>query len=105
MPGWGLRKGRIAVRPFPVGKEWWTEQCKEVDRPAVRASWGALPGDLVILFSAKLQPWKRPFDLLRAFAKATLPNAFLIFAGEGPLRNELEYDSAALCVAPRVRFL
>jgi glycosyltransferase involved in cell wall biosynthesis len=101
----GLRKDRITVTPYTVDNEWWTEQCTEVDRPAVRASWGALPGDLVILFSAKLQPWKRPFDLLRAFAKATIPNAFLIFAGEGPLRNELECEAAALGVAPHVRFL
>jgi glycosyltransferase involved in cell wall biosynthesis len=59
----------------------------------------------VILFCAKLQPWKRPVDLLRAFAKADIPNTLLLFAGEGPLRLQLESEAAALGVALRVRFL
>jgi glycosyltransferase involved in cell wall biosynthesis len=60
---------------------------------------------MVILFCAKLQPWKRPLDLLRAFAKAKLSSALLVFAGEGPLRSQLESEAAALDVASRVRFL
>jgi glycosyltransferase involved in cell wall biosynthesis len=59
----------------------------------------------VILFCAKLQPWKRPLDLLRAFAKAKLSKALLVFAGEGPLRSQLESEAVALGVSPRVRFL
>jgi glycosyltransferase involved in cell wall biosynthesis len=52
-----------------------------------------------------LQPWKRPIDLLRAFAKANVPNALLVFAGEGSLRSELEAEAAALSVKSKVRFL
>src|SRR5207253_11122683 len=63
------------------------------------------PDTLVILFSAKLQPWKRPLDLLNAFAKANLPNALLLFAGAGPLLLQLEPDAASLGVPSRVRFL
>jgi glycosyltransferase involved in cell wall biosynthesis len=59
----------------------------------------------VILFCAKLQPWKRPGDLLRAFAEANLSNALLVIAGEGPLRAELESEATALGIAGRVRFL
>jgi glycosyltransferase involved in cell wall biosynthesis len=59
----------------------------------------------VILFCAKLQPWKRPIDLLRAFAKADLSNALLVFAGEGPLRPQLESEASALSVSSRVHFL
>jgi len=54
---------------------------------------------------AKLQPWKRPLDLLRAFVKANLPGAYLVFAGEGPLRAQLEAEAASLGVASRVRLL
>jgi hypothetical protein len=39
------------------------------DRESLRASWGTAPNDTVFLFCAKLQPWKRPQDLRRAFAK------------------------------------
>ena len=49
--------------------------------------------------------WKRPLDLLRAFALAAVPNAILVFAGEGPLRSRLETEAVALAVAGRVRFL
>ena len=76
-----------------------------VDREAVRAGWGAMPQTCVILFCAKLQPWKRPLDLLRAFAQADHANALLVYAGEGPQRPELERETAALGVGERVRFL
>jgi glycosyltransferase involved in cell wall biosynthesis len=71
----------------------------------VRASWGVSPNDAVLVFSAKLQQWKRPLDLLRAFAKASLSNVFLLFAGTGPLLPQLQSEAASLGVASRVRFL
>jgi len=76
-----------------------------VDRAAVRAGWGVADSDAVVLFCAKLQPWKRPGDLLRAFAEAKVSNALLVIAGEGPLRAELESQARALAIAERVRFL
>jgi glycosyltransferase involved in cell wall biosynthesis len=96
---------RITLTPFVVDNDWWMQQSKLVDRAAVRASWGVSPNDAVIVFSAKLQPWKSPLDLLRAFAKANLSDALLLFAGEGPLRPRLEAEATALGVASRVRFL
>src|SRR5438132_574458 len=101
----GLPQERVTLTPFVVDNDWWMQQSKLVDRPAVRAGWGAAPDTLVILFSAKLQPWKRPLDLLKAFAKANLPNALLLFAGAGPLLPQLESEAASLGVASRVRFL
>jgi glycosyltransferase involved in cell wall biosynthesis len=68
-------------------------------------SWSAASRDFVILFCAKLQPWKRPLDLLRAFAKLGAGNALLVFAGDGPLRKELETESRLLGIPSRVRFL
>ena len=96
---------RVTLIPYVVDNDWWMQQSKLVDRPAVRAGWGAAPDTLVILFCAKLQPWKRPLDLLRAFAKANLSNAILVFAGAGPLLPQLESEAASLGVAYRVRFL
>ena len=68
-------------------------------------SWGIAPETSVILFCAKLQPWKRPLDLLRAFALATIPNSVLVFAGEGPLRSHLETEAASLGITDCVHFL
>src|SRR5438445_6183478 len=101
----GLPASRVTLTPYSVDNHWWRDQSSRVDRGATRAQWAVLLDDVVILFCAKLQPWKRPADLLRAFAKANLSNAVLVFAGEGPLRRDLESEASALGVASRVRFL
>jgi glycosyltransferase involved in cell wall biosynthesis len=101
----GIPQERVTLTPFVVDNDWWMEQSKLVDRAAVRTCWGATPDTLVILFSAKLQHWKRPLDLLRAFAKANLSNAILVFAGSGPLFPQLESEAASLGVASRVQIL
>lgn len=101
----GLPADRVTLTPYSVDNDWWMLQSAAVDRLAVRASWGVASEHAVILFCAKLQPWKRPGDLLKAFAKADVPNAVLVVAGTGPLRAELEAEAARLGIAPRVRFL
>jgi glycosyltransferase involved in cell wall biosynthesis len=101
----GLPSERVTVTPYSIDNDWWIQRASRVDRAATRAVWGASPNDSVILFCAKLQPWKRPVDLLRAFAKANIPNTLLLFAGEGPLRPQLESEATTLGVASRVRFL
>jgi glycosyltransferase involved in cell wall biosynthesis len=101
----GISSDRITLTPYVVDNEWWFKQSSTVDRVAVRASWDATPGDLVVLFCAKLQPWKRPFDVLRAFAKSDRPGARLVFAGDGPLYAQLHAEASALGIASRVRFL
>jgi glycosyltransferase involved in cell wall biosynthesis len=101
----GLPKSRVTLTPYVVDNDWWMSESANVNRAAIRASWGALPGDMVILYCAKLQPWKRPFDLLQAFIEARLPKAILVFAGEGSLRTELEAEAAAFGIRSRVRFL
>jgi glycosyltransferase involved in cell wall biosynthesis len=101
----GISCDRITLTPYVVDNEWWFEQSAAVDRSAVRASWGAEPEDVVVLFCAKLQAWKRPFDVLRAFAKSDRPTARLVFAGDGPLHAQLAAEASALGIASRVRFL
>jgi glycosyltransferase involved in cell wall biosynthesis len=101
----GLPVEHITLTPYSVDNNWWVERSATVDRSAVRTSWGAAASDAVVLYCAKLQPWKRPADLLQAFAQSNLSHARLIIAGEGPLRAQLESQAAALGIAPHVRFL
>jgi glycosyltransferase involved in cell wall biosynthesis len=101
----GLPNERVTRVPFVVDNNWWIEQSALVDRDAVRAAWGGRPDTSVILFCAKLQPWKRPLDLLQAFAQAGAANSLLVFAGEGPLREALQSEAARLGCTNRVRFL
>lgn len=101
----GVPEKRIRVIRCGVDKEAWLASNGKFDRAAVRAGWNVPANAPVILYCAKLQPWKRPLDLLEAFSKANLPYAYLVFAGEGPQRGELEARVRALGLTERVRVL
>ena len=101
----GFPSERITLTPYSVDNDWWMKQSLAVEPDGARARWEIKPDDFVILFCAKLQTWKRPFDLLRAFAHANLKGAQLIFAGDGPLRTELESEAIALGIDSQVRFV
>ena len=101
----GLPENRLVLYPYAVDNAWWTGQAAAVYRNEVRTRWGIPPEVPVILFCAKLQPWKRPLDVLEAFAAANGADAYLVYAGDGPLRGELEARARKLGVAERVRML
>jgi glycosyltransferase involved in cell wall biosynthesis len=44
-------------------------------------------------------------DLLEAFARANVPNSYLVFAGDGPLRTSIEQRACELGVSERVHIL
>jgi len=96
---------RIVLVPFVVDNDWWSQQAEKANQADVRTQWNLPESWPVVLFCAKFQPWKRPHDVLRAFAKAGVPDAVLAFAGDGPLRASLEAESRTLGIADRVRFL
>jgi len=96
---------RIQLMPYVVDNDWWIERAKTADRRLVRSKWNVPENANVVLFCAKLQPWKRPADALYAFHRANIPNSYLVFAGEGPLRKELECRAAQLGISNRIRFL
>lgn len=101
----GIPNNRITLTPFVVDNDWWSLQASKVNRAAVRESWGVTADKLVVLFCAKLQGWKRPLDLLRAFAAADVSDAVLVYAGDGPLLAALKAEAHSLGVESRVRFL
>jgi len=101
----GIDPEHITLVPIVIDNQWWMRQSALVQRDAVRHSWGATPEDSVVLFCAKFQRWKRPMDLLHAFAQVGLPNTLLVFAGGGPMRNELEAEARNLKIDSRVRFI
>ena len=101
----GIPAQRVALTPYVVDNDWWREESRRVDRAAVRAKWDVPGLAPVVVFSGKLQHWKRPSDLLLAFAKARIDDAYLVYAGAGPLRPELEALAKRLNVLGRVRFL
>ncbi|MDX6749970.1 glycosyltransferase [Geminicoccaceae bacterium 1502E] len=74
---------------------------RPLPREALRARLG-IEGPC-LLAVGQLIPRKRPGLLVEALPM--LPGVQLLFAGEGPLRGELEAAAAGLGVAARVRFL
>src|SRR6267154_2512296 len=101
----GFADDRVTLTPYCVDNDWWTTQAAQIDHVAMHSAWGVQPDCTVVLFCAKLQSWKRPGDLLEAFAAAGIPRAVLVFAGEGPLRQTLFQRALDLGIADRVRFL
>src|SRR6266850_5850937 len=101
----GISAGKITLTPYAVDNDWWKTESLKVNRSAVRAEWGATPEQPVILFCAKLQSWKRPMDLLQAFAETNLAGSVLVFAGEGQQRAELEAQAVKLGLQARVKIL
>jgi len=103
--GCGIADERIRVIRAGADKEAWTRRISACDRAAMRREL-SIPEDApVVLYCAKLQSWKRPLDLLRAFAKASVSAAYLVFAGDGPQRSELEAEVRKLGLEQRVRML
>jgi glycosyltransferase involved in cell wall biosynthesis len=105
MRSFGIPEDRISMTLDTVDNDWWSGEAQRVDRAAIRARLGLNPDDKAILFCGKLQPWKRPLDVLRAFASASIPQSILVFAGDGALRASIESEAAALGLRDRVRML
>jgi glycosyltransferase involved in cell wall biosynthesis len=101
----GVPAGRIGVVPLVVDNDWWLARANEADRAAVRKRWCVPESSPAVICCAKLQPWKRPQDLVAAFARANVSNSHLVIAGDGPLSGSLEAQASQLGVRERVHFL
>jgi glycosyltransferase involved in cell wall biosynthesis len=101
----GIAESRIYITPYVVDNEYIKGVAKRTDRDEVRRDWGVPADAQVAIFCAKFIPRKRPQDALRAFARANVPNSYLVMAGDGPLMDSLQREAETLGVAGRVRFL
>jgi len=93
-------------RVIHSGMETGTFGSPELDGPAVRRELGIPEGALVIGKIARLFELKGHEDVLRAAVKifSDVPEAHLLFVGDGILRAELERLAAELGISDRVTF-
>jgi glycosyltransferase involved in cell wall biosynthesis len=107
----GIPEDCIVLCHYTVDNDYFAQATAKVNRIEVRQRWNIPDDAVVILFCGKLVPWKRPQDVLRAFAainqqpQVVSNPVYLIYAGEGILRQSLEIEAKSLGVTDRVRFL
>ncbi len=76
------------------------------DVAALKAAYGFAPDDVVICNVSRLEPEKRPLDLIDILDHVKDAKKFrLLIVGEGPLRPQLDEKIAALGLADRVKVL
>lgn len=93
---YGVPEQKLFFAPYAVENDRYLIAAKEFspERDALREKMG-ITDKVVILFTGKLIPKKRPMDLLRAYERASVDPGFrgriaLLFVGDGALRGELE---------------
>ena len=88
---YGARPERLFFAPYSVDTERFATDgaAGRARRDGLLESLGLDAGIPLVLFAAKLQPWKRPTDVVQAMDQTKQP-ANLIVIGDGPLRPEIE---------------
>jgi len=79
--------------PYVVNNEFWRQERKkwQSQRDVVRSQYGIASNQPVILFAGKLIDVKEPLLLLEAYRHVRSRHfCSLVFAGDGPLREEIE---------------
>jgi glycosyltransferase involved in cell wall biosynthesis len=92
----GAPAARVWASPHAVDNDFFAEASRG-RRAASRQRFGLRDEEFVVLFAGKLEPKKRPLDVVRALA-ALKPGAALLVAGGGPLERGLREEGARLRV-------
>lgn len=108
---YGIPEEKIFWMPYAVDNSFFQTKARKAGarREEWRRELGLAPGRSVILFLGKLEPRKRPADLLAAYIHLTRKGAmaeppYLLFVGDGEQRQPLE-ELAREMQLEAVRFL
>ena len=95
----GVSPEKVFMMPYAVDNARFQAAATPKSGREVAAELALAPGRPVVLFVSKLHPRKRPWDLWEAYTRLS-PNGvdeplpYLIFAGEGSQRSEIEAAAA-----------
>jgi glycosyltransferase involved in cell wall biosynthesis len=87
----GVPERKLFPAPHTIEVGRFSEPHDELEAKALawRRELGIPDDHFVFLYAAKLEPRKRPMELLEAFLRADLPKATLVFVGSGKLESAL----------------
>ncbi|MCC6905933.1 MAG: glycosyltransferase family 4 protein [Anaerolineae bacterium] len=97
--GWGVRPERISVIYSAVD---FGDSPLLISQEEARTQLGLLPDAPLLLTVARLVPFKRIDETIRAIAQ--IPDVHLLIVGDGEIRPALEAQAAALNISGRVHF-
>ena len=100
----GIPESRIFLTPYVVDNEYIAQNAIARSVSDVREELNLPQDATVVVFCAKFIPRKRPQDVIAAFAKANVPNSYLVMIGDGPLRESLTAQVTELGIEDRTRF-
>ncbi|MFM8719215.1 MAG: glycosyltransferase family 4 protein, partial [Chthoniobacterales bacterium] len=88
----GVPERKLFYVPHTIEVARFAEPNAEMEAKALawRREMGIPDDHFVFLYAAKLEPRKRPVELLEAFLRADLPNTTLLFVGSGELESALK---------------
>ena len=99
---YGVPDRKIHAVPHPIDDGFFasTARASRGQREALRHDMGVGPHDRLVLSVGRLIDWKRPLDPLHAIAaEPELRARFVVaYAGDGPMRSEIERTAQALGV-------
>jgi glycosyltransferase involved in cell wall biosynthesis len=101
----GVYEDRVALTPYVVDNQTIATISAATDRQELRRQWQIPVDATVAVFCAKFLPRKRPQDAIQAFARADVPNSYLMMVGEGPMGDSLRDEAERLGIKERVRFV
>lgn len=78
---------RIVRSPHFVDNEHFARGAALADAAALRRAWGVAEHAMVAAFVGKLQPIKRPLDLIEAVAASGRTDVHVVYVGDGELRD------------------
>ena len=92
---------RLFFSPHCVDNAWFAERATGEARSRLRGQLGIGEAESVVLFAGKLQPFKRPLDVVEACARLKTDGmpVRLLIAGSGELAGAIEARAAALGVS------
>lgn len=93
----GLTSNQLVYVPHAVDNSAFTTAIDKKTEIAakMRHELGIKPSDIVFLFAGKFEEKKNPLLLLKAFIAAQLPNAHLVFIGNGQLEDTMKYIASS----------